>query len=217
MNDATSEARFMSDTYKSPPDKSWYEQIALPCSWRLIHGRLSNKRVLDLGCGNGWIAYLAREEGAFAIATDIYSSTVLPGIDFVTDDKENLHFTDNSFDFVLTANVLHHGALDKTCSEALRILKPGGELISLQEPCIENDRDEEAYLKVECKQELSDGINEHRPSLLKYRKALSIFSQNYFYEMGETVWGNVKQALLKPLTADSYFGGIAIRAIKQSA
>lgn len=38
------------------PD-SWYYSISLPTSWELIHGRLSEKKVLDIGACTGWVSW----------------------------------------------------------------------------------------------------------------------------------------------------------------
>lgn len=210
-----SEVDFMKKTYPNPPDINWYKNIAIPCSWRLIHGRMYNKKVLDIGCATGWISYLAKEEGAEIIATDIFDSWIDKNIiPFQLADKENLPFSDNIFDFVITANVLHHGDLYKTTKEAHRVLKSGGEFISLQEPCISNEIDEENFLKDKLKKELDLGIDEHRPNLIKYRESLKIFNRYSFYKMTETVMGNAKQPFLEVLPDDSFNGGIAIHAIK---
>lgn len=212
MNDIKTEAESMERQFPSPPLDSWYEDIHLPISWLLVGGKMDGKRVLDLGCASGWVGYWAEKEGAKVTACDIFSTYVHPKLFFVECSKENMPFTDGFFDVIVTANVLHHGGLDLT--EILRVLKKGGLFVSLQEPCIDNDKDEEKYLKKNVANELQMGIDEHRPSLRKYLDAFFSFSSVDIYAMGDQMFVPPKLQALHKITGDNYEGGIAIRAIK---
>lgn len=198
MNDLLTERKMMEKEFPSPPDQKWFDDHVMPESWLLIKGRLQDKIVLDIGCASGWVGYYAQKEGATVICTDIFGTHVKPGLDFMIADKENLPFRNGWFDFVLTSNVLHHGDLLKTCTEAHRVLKPGGEFISFIEPCIPESSNEEEYLKTHCEKELELGIVEHRPNLETYKNALMVFSKVQFY----------------PEVPSNYEGAIGIRAIK---
>lgn len=100
----------------------------------------ANKRVLDVGCGNGYVLANYAKEGAKTYGIDITSAGIdicrqrfdhlnLDG-DFRVADAQSLPFEDNFFDCVCSMGVLHHVpdtqlALD----EIYRVLKPGGRLI----------------------------------------------------------------------------------------
>jgi ubiquinone/menaquinone biosynthesis C-methylase UbiE len=208
------EAESMARMYPKPPEIEWYENIKLPTTWGLINKRLTGKKVLDIGCATGWITYWANKQGADCMATDIFDSNINPDIPHMIADKEELPFPDETFDFVLTANVLHHGDLTKTAQEVLRVLKKGGELVSFQEPCIPDEMVESEYLEAELKKELDLGLDEHRPSLKRYKEALNGFSRVDYLKFGDQIFIEPGTTELVQLTDDDYFGGIAIRAIK---
>lgn len=194
----------MEEQFPHPPPIEWYETFPLPKGWELIKGKLSNKDVLEIGCASGWISFHAMREMARCIATDIFSTHVLPSIKFCLADKESLPFEDNTYDYVLTSNVLHHGDLEVTTNEIIRVLKPGGIFISFIEPCIPNDYDEAKYLKEYLHGELDAGIDEHRPNLIQWNNALSKFSSYEIYDSNTLV----------PIAVESCHQGICIKAIK---
>lgn len=212
MNNINTEKLQMETQFSTFPDIDWYKGTTLPSSWSLL-GDVKNKKILDIGCASGWVTWHLLEQGADALATDIFETYINPLIPFAVADKENLQFEDKSYDMVATANVLHHGDLDKTTKEIYRVLKDGGVFVSLQEPCIENDTSEEEYLKEHLQNELSLGIDEHRPSLEKYKKAFSEFKSVEFYIMRDAMFSD-KITDIEPLIINSYHGGIAIKAIK---
>lgn len=212
MNNISTEADSMVKQFGKPPSLEWYKNIKLPRSWDLIKGRLKEKYVLDIGCATGWVAWWAKKARANVIASDIFETHVHPSLPFMKFSKEEIPFKDETFDFVLTSNVLHHGELD--LREIKRVLKKGGEFVSLQEPCIWNETNETEYLKINLKNEIDLGIDEHRPSLEKYKKAFSSFSICEFYEMNDRMFIEPTSNNLIPIIGDNYEGGIAIRAIK---
>ncbi len=95
--------------------------------------------VLDLGCGVGRHALLLAREGLTVHAMDASPS----GLEFLggqaekegleitqhTSEMTNLPFTSESFDYLLSWNVIYHGNLSvvlHSLGEILRVLKPGG-------------------------------------------------------------------------------------------
>jgi 2-polyprenyl-3-methyl-5-hydroxy-6-metoxy-1,4-benzoquinol methylase len=110
----------------------------------MIHGysSSSNKCVLDIGCGNGYVLSRYAMQGANVFGVDITETAVnlskrrfeLYDLDghFKTTDGDTLAFPNNQFDIVCTMGVLHHIENPRPMiSEIRRVLKPGGKLIMM--------------------------------------------------------------------------------------
>ena len=99
-----------------------------------------DKKVLDVGCGNGYVLSKYATEGAEVFGIDITDVGVelcskrfrymkLNG-DFRVADAEDIPFPDDTFDCVCSMGVLHHVPnTQKALDEIFRVLKPGGRLI----------------------------------------------------------------------------------------
>lgn len=89
--------------------------------------------LLDVGCGPGYVSATAAERGAIPTGLDFSGEMIaiaqkmFPRIEFRQGDAQNLPFADATFDRVL-ANfaLLHVGNPERACTEAYRVLKPGG-------------------------------------------------------------------------------------------
>ena len=83
--------------------------------------------VLDVGCGNGFIAHhLSAMLGTTIVGIDLGSSTDAP-IDYRRYDGARFPGFDNSFDAVLLCYVLHHAQdVRVVLNEMLRVLHDGG-------------------------------------------------------------------------------------------
>lgn len=104
------------------------------------YSRFSGKRVLDVGCGNGYILSRYALAGAHVSGVDITPTGVrlsrsrfaqmgLEG-DIREANAEQLPFQDESFDCVCSMGVLHHTPdMSSAIREIHRVLKPGGRLI----------------------------------------------------------------------------------------
>lgn len=113
----------------------------LPTSYEIHeYARFSGQRVLDVGCGNGYVLSKYAAEGAEPFGIDITTTAVdvsrrrfeLLGLkgSFAVGSAERLPYPDSSFDCVCSMGVLHHtpdtpGAV----AEIHRVLKPDGHLI----------------------------------------------------------------------------------------
>jgi len=88
------------------------------------------RRVLDVGCGSGYIAHhLSAMLGAAVTGTDVAPQVEAP-ITYQAFDGRALPFPDASFDVVLFCYVLHHaGDAGALLVEARRVLKPEGLLV----------------------------------------------------------------------------------------
>ncbi len=86
--------------------------------------------VLDVGCGNGFIAHhLSAMLGTSVIGIDVTDTTDAP-IDFRHLDGERIPLADHSADAVLLCYVLHHAQdVSAVMNEIRRVLRAGGQVI----------------------------------------------------------------------------------------
>lgn len=107
-----------------------------------IHGYSTSKdlRVLDVGCGNGYVLGQYAKCGAKVSGVDLTQTALdlsqkrfaLAGLqgDFRLTDGNKLPFEDATFDIACSMGVLHHIADPRPMiAEMHRVLKPGGHLI----------------------------------------------------------------------------------------
>ena len=102
------------------------------------YARYLDKRVLEVGCGQGGMAALWAERGARITAVDLnpdavaatrerFSQRGLEG-DIQQVDARRLPFSDATFDYAYSWGVLHHSPdLGRSAGELMRVLRPGGE------------------------------------------------------------------------------------------
>jgi SAM-dependent methyltransferase len=111
-------------------------------------------RVLECGCGTGWLAHLLARRGYDVVATDVAPEAIRLARDhppfadgrapeFLVADFESLTF-ESAFDAVVFFDSLHH-AVDETAAlrGAFRALRPGGVCVAL-EPGRGHERKSEA-------------------------------------------------------------------------
>ncbi len=216
-----SEIACMRKDFGIDPPHNFYDNIPYPAAWSLVRNRLAGKKILDIGACTGWVSFLAQKEGGIVVSTDIfYQRPSGVGLHRVVCDKEMLPFRNQSFDFILTANTLHHGDLERTAQEAKRVLKDAGELVSFEEPCISSELNEKEYMGKYCRNELDLGIDEKRPNMIKYAAALSRFAKVRFYTLPWAIFAVPRAVFSDPSkgaiqdisSCRSYTGGIAIQA-----
>jgi SAM-dependent methyltransferase len=111
----------------------------------VFFGDLTGKRIADLGCGDGWLAWSLAKSGGLVSGCDISPKSIdvakrvamASGIGQVTDFQtmpcEHLTYDDNHFDCVIMHAALHHCDLQKVASEIWRILKPGGKAFLVED------------------------------------------------------------------------------------
>lgn len=98
--------------------------------------------ILDVGCGTGMTAaYLKETYKCPVSAIDNHPEMIKKAkkrferlqlnIQIETGDAEQLAFSDDTFDLVLSESVTSFTKIDVTLKEYLRVLKPGGTLINL--------------------------------------------------------------------------------------
>jgi ubiquinone/menaquinone biosynthesis C-methylase UbiE len=108
-------------------------------------------RVLEIGAGGAWLsAELSKLPRVVEVVTTDFSPELLKEkapkvfamlkakttkITRTPADFHQLDFPENHFDFVVSSAVLHHAAnIVQVLREAKRVLKPGGQLVSIREP-----------------------------------------------------------------------------------
>lgn len=114
---------------------------------RHMAGKLSglgpDTRVLDLGAGyGGSMRYLAAEFGCHCVALNLSEvendrdrqMNREQGLDHLIDvvdgDFTNLDYDDDSFDVIWSQDaILHSGDRERVLAEAVRVLKPGGQMV----------------------------------------------------------------------------------------
>jgi SAM-dependent methyltransferase len=110
----------------------------------LEHDLKRQLRVIDLGAGNGWLAYRLAQRGHAVAAVDLltnsadglgahvhYDTAFMP----VQAEFDRLPFVEDHLDLVIFNASLHYSThYETTLCEALRVLKPAGQLVMLDSP-----------------------------------------------------------------------------------
>jgi len=108
--------------------------------WAFELNKANGKRVLDVGCGNGYVTCEFAEAGAEVTSVDITDKAVeltkarlafrRLSADVNQGDAEALPFEDEAFDIVVSFGVIHHTPnTEQAVSELVRVLKPDGRLL----------------------------------------------------------------------------------------
>jgi ubiquinone/menaquinone biosynthesis C-methylase UbiE len=104
---------------------------------------LSNKKVLEVGCGQGMALVLSAQKCKEITGLDISVNSLkeaekgirefkLQNTSLISGDAENLPFEDESYDAVYSLGVLHHTQdTQKAVLEINRVLKKDGEIIAM--------------------------------------------------------------------------------------
>ena len=104
----------------------------------LLPPDLTGRRVLEYGCGTGWVTVQLAKRGASVCAFDISPEAVAQSRDALRSagmlDRcdidlmagERLAYPDESFDLAVGFAILHHLELGPALAELRRVLKPGG-------------------------------------------------------------------------------------------
>jgi SAM-dependent methyltransferase len=137
------EAQFHDHKYESGDSfpRHYRMNPTLPVFERLLArlgDDLSRARVLEYGCGTGWITTQLAEKGATVSAFDISPEAVaqtraalasrglLHKCEIEVMPGERLAYADNSFDLAVGFAILHHLDVPLALSQLRRVLKPGG-------------------------------------------------------------------------------------------
>jgi ubiquinone/menaquinone biosynthesis C-methylase UbiE len=152
-----------------------------PVLWKFL-GDVSEKRVLDAGCGTGYLAVqIAKNKAAYVLGIDIsgkmideaklFSREVNRNVDFRVDSCSELRsIADSSVDLIVSNYALMDVPdLDGTVKSFYRVLKAGGKAVLVfSHPCFDELNENEMYFDEVKKTDRwgvfqSDFIYFHRP------------------------------------------------------
>jgi ubiquinone/menaquinone biosynthesis C-methylase UbiE len=119
-----------------------------PVLWRFA-GEVKDRRILDAGCGTGYLTRQLRAKGAQVIGVDFSENMIAiarqkdPTCDHRVDSCSELKtIPDSSIDMILANYVLMDTPeLDKTMASFYRVLVPGGSVVAIfSHPCFPQGR-----------------------------------------------------------------------------
>lgn len=105
--------------------------------WDLV-GPVQGLRVLDVGCGDGWVTMSLAKKGAQVSGIDISDELIntaqqwaerehfQESASFYVMATEDLRFPESSFDLVIGSAILHHTDIELSVRSIHRVLKQGG-------------------------------------------------------------------------------------------
>lgn len=127
---------------------------------RAMLPELTDRRVLDLGCGYGWHCRYAVEQGArLVVGVDVSermlrearARTASPRITYLRQAIEDIAFPADAFDLVLSSLALHYVAdYAEVCARVRRCLAPGGAFVfSVEHPVFTARGDQQWHVDAE--------------------------------------------------------------------
>ena len=127
----------ISDTWESKINNSeTNKRINIIFNKLLLKKEMKNKKFLEVGCGLGYFSNKASEFGAKVTGIDIGPKLIkinkqkTPNGKFLVSSASRLKFNDESFDIVLSTEVIEHvDHQNKAINEMFRVLKSNGILV----------------------------------------------------------------------------------------
>jgi len=168
-------AELVSACYFDNPPEDACERFRASEEWKATRELLPNPpgRAIDFAAGRGISSYALAKDGWTVTALEPNPSASVGhqaiealsralglSIQTVSGRGEDLPFGDETVDLFYCRQGLHHAAdLDKTCREAVRVLKPGGVFLATREHVISKPEDLEKFFAVHPLHHLYGGEN----------------------------------------------------------
>ncbi|UXM85293.1 class I SAM-dependent methyltransferase [Methanococcus aeolicus] len=154
MNDVKDEVKtywdFRSDSYDNSPGHAGFVDI-----WKTVLSETfsGKKKILDVGCGTGFLSLILAELGHEVVGIDLSEGMLSKArkkadnlgldIEFMIGDAENLPFKDVSFDAVINRHLLWTlPNPDKAIMEWGRVIKNNGKVVVMDGKWRKNSLDE---------------------------------------------------------------------------
>jgi len=179
-------ADLIRDIYLGPDPVEEARRFEVSAEWqetrRLLDGRISGARVIDLGAGAGIASYAFATAGArevlavepwtgAATGRDAIERLGMPAIVTVNARGEAMPFDTGSVDIVYARQTLHHADdLTRMLAEIARVLRPGGMLVTCRDHVVDDDEQLTVFLAGHPVHQLAGG--EHAYSLDAYLAAI---------------------------------------------
>jgi ubiquinone/menaquinone biosynthesis C-methylase UbiE len=115
----------------TPPRKPQYQLETFLADCQISDHK--NKKILEIGFGNGLFLEQCRKAGLIPTGLEVLeplyknAKSRYPDMDLILYDGRNIPLPDESFDFVVSYQVLEHvSEIKDIFAECIRLLKPGG-------------------------------------------------------------------------------------------
>lgn len=175
-------------------------------------------RILDIGCGNGWLSNLLSQSRHFVTGTDLNPLelrqaarvfSLNPNLVFVEADADFLPFEAHTFDLILLASVIQYFSdLPALLHSLSAYLKPRGEIHLMDSPLYADEESAGAaersrdYFSSLGFPEMAEHYFHHRYSILEEFKYKILYRPRTFWLRAKRLFGQI----------DSPFPWIVIRA-----
>lgn len=231
-----------------PDDWQKFDRIRIPLNAYhaavLTLGDVRGKRVLDLGCGDGWFSVILAKRGAKVTGFDVSVEAVRTARDrgsandvvdrtsFAVASAYELPFQDATFDLVSGMAILHHVSdKQRVALELRRILKPGGRAVFM-EPLGDSLLFERLRRLVPVASEAEDDPDQwatqfKHSELLHFRSAFDVHWQDYHLlsrldrltkvERIRRLLGHIDRAVLKYIRPLRRFARSIVIDLRKSA
>lgn len=168
---------------------------------------LTSKSVLDLGAGLGFDSHRLYRRGAAVTALEFSpllaeaGNINFPHLRWIGGFSHLLPFQDNSFDFIFCNAALHHMRdIPAALSEALRVLKPGGRVITTCDSFCPSTMDDQYELAIfNSDPTVLLGVNERIPRFSEFAQTLEEMKPYLTTEIYTHTFFPPSTSLLKPL------------------
>ncbi len=140
-------------------------------------GDVRGKKILDAGCGDGWLSVILAKRGALVSGFDISAESIAIAkekarangvgdtVSFQVSSFDDIPYAADSFDLVVGCAILHHVDIEKILGPLRRVLRRDGKTVYLE--CFGNSRWLER-LRLMVPVPIDDSGKQHWDKQMKY-------------------------------------------------